>query len=286
MTVPTPEEILRFTIPDGHYDLTPERHARLLGYVHAPVLFSSAPGAEAHPVFAHLANQGGFGWTFEDFLHAVAAVAEDGVVIGSGTFDFNRPITVGGSYTVRSRIAAVERKQGRRLGSFDAITVAFDLVDAEDNLVVTMNEVYVVPRRSGAPVPAIDSTTLPGASPGDGIPIGPIEPDDITGLMGVMRDSNPIHGDRDFAIASGFRGLVNQAPANLAYLLNAMASERGGASDLKHAAFTFRDAVIEGDRLEVRLNPVAPDVVDAELVIIGGGVAVTCRAEFGLMPGT
>jgi acyl dehydratase len=271
----TPEEILGLTIPDGHYDLSPERHAQVMHFVRAPESFTSEPGDAAHPVFAHLANQCGMAWTFDDFLAAVGASAADGVVIGSGTFDFVRPITVGVDYTVRARFVDVQRRHGRRMGDFDAITVALELLDGTEG-VVTMHETYVVPR---GPAPDVEpGPPAPVAAAGDGYPVGPIDVADIVGLMRTMHDTNPIHDDRAVAVASGFRGIVNQAPANLAYIFNAMAIERGGLSDLRRVEFAFRDAVVEGDRLEVRLTD---DGRDGTLVIIDGGPAVTCRVEFG-----
>jgi pantothenate kinase/acyl dehydratase len=285
--VPSLDAILAITISDGSYDLDVARHAQLLRHIHAPAMFTSATGDVAHPVFAHLANQGGLGITFEDLMAAVGASAADGVVIGSGTFDFHRPITVGASYVVRASVIGVERKHGRRMGPFDAITLQFDLVDVDGRLVVTMTEVYIVPRRSAAASsPSAPTSVVAAASPAaGGYPVGPITGEDILGIVDVMGDTNPIHRDEAVAIASGFRGIVNQAPANLAYVLNAMAVERGNLDGLQHVAFTFRDAVIEGDRLDVLLTrDVAPDreVIAAELVIAGGSVAVLCRAEFEL----
>ena len=285
---PSLDAILAITIADGSYDLDVARHAALLRFVHAPAIFTSASGDVAHPVFAHLANQGGLGITFEDLLTAVGASAADGVVIGSGTFDFHRTITVGASYVVRASVIGVERKHGRRMGHFDAMTIQFDLVDSDGRLVVTMTEVYIIPRRSSlapveAPVSPSPAASASTAGSGGGYPVGPISGEDIFGIVEVMGDTNPIHRDEAVAIASGFRGIVNQAPANLAYVLNAMAVERGSLSDLRHVAFTFRDAVVEGDRLEVLLTrEVGPgrEVIAAELIIAGGSVAVLCRAEF------
>jgi acyl dehydratase len=271
--------ILDLEIPDGSYALTAERHARVLEYVHASELFSSDAGAPAHPVFAHLANQCGMGWTFDQFLDAIDASAADGVVIGGGVLDFNRPIVVGVGYTVRSRIIGVERKHGRRLGPFEAITLALDLVDGSD-VVVTMTETYIVPRLGGVePTPSDESDPLP-ATAERGDPLDPISRTDIIGLADVMGDTNPIHRDAAVAAASGFRGIVNQAPANLAYILNAMARHRGELSDLRRASFGFQDAVVEGDQVEVRLSQPAPDVIDGELLIVGTGAAAVCHAEF------
>lgn len=276
-SVPGLDVIRSLPIPDGSYELAPERHARVLGYLHAPSLFSSALGAHAHPVFAHLANQCGMGWTFDQFLDGVAATPDDGVVIGGGRFDFVAPITVGPTYTVRSRVTDVERKHGRRIGDFDAITVAFDLVDGE-SLVVTMHETYIVPRGRADAQAAATAPPPPESITDEG---RSITAEDITGLADAMGDTNPVHRDVGVARASGFRGLVNQAPANLAYVLNAIALERGDVSELRSASFAFRDAVIAGDRVEVSLeHDERRQVYDGELRVVGGGIALSCHAEF------
>jgi acyl dehydratase len=290
VSTPTPEQTLALEIPDGTYVLTADTHRRLLTHVHAPTTFATAVDGPAHPIFAHLATHCGMGWTFNEFLAAVKATPEDGVVFGGGTFTFNRPILIGHKYVIRSVMHDVTRKVGRRVGTFDAITVALDLIDVDqpDSPAVSTTETYIVPRHELTPATSAapeQGQPVPGWTESDGYLVGPITLEDIVGIMDVMEDTNPVHIDLELALASGYRGIVNQGPANLAFIFNAMAADRGTVTDLRHVAFTFRDTVTEGDRLEVRLNPVAsgsvpPATVEAELMIVGAGLGLSCRAEF------
>lgn len=291
MPVPTPSQTLALTIPDGKYTVAEDAHRRLLTYIHAPELFALKRGEAAHSIFAHLATHIGMGWTFNEFLAAVQATPGDGVVFGGGTFTYNQQILIGHSYVIKSVMHSVERKHGRRAGTFDAITVALDLIDVEGTgePAVSTTETYIVPRRTldsrpattaAAPIEPVESVST-GA-----YPVGPIALDDIVGIMDVMGDTNPVHIDLDLALASGYRGIVHQGPANLGFIFNAMAADRGTVTDIRHAAFTFRDTVTEGDRLEVRLTrpqvePEDRETLDGALVILGGDVALTCRAQFG-----
>ena len=283
---PTAAQILRQSIPDGKYELTERAHDLLLRCVHAPPSLAARTGEPAHPIFAHLATHCGMGWTFNDFLAHVGAVPADGVVFGGGTFTYHRPLVVGEAFTVRSAVREVRRKHGRRIGDFDAITIALELTGADGGTAVATTETYIVPRRTGSPpAPPAQAAQAPPAPAkqhpeSHGYQVGPIRREDIAGVMEVMQDTNPIHLDAELAVASGYRGPVNQGPANLAYVFNAMATDRGQVDDLRFAAFTFHDTVTEGDRLEVQLTA-DDESAEGRLYITGTGLAVTCRAEFG-----
>ncbi|MCE3550443.1 hypothetical protein LWC33_03110 [Pseudonocardia sp. RS11V-5] len=277
MTPPAPEEILALTIPDGAYEITEERHAGLLRHVHAPELFTTKDGGPAHPIFAHLSTNRGMGWDFPELLEQVGASPADGVVFGGGTFTFSELLTIGERYTIRARMQDVQRKQGRRIGTFDAITLALQVVAPDGAVPVRTTETYIVPRRSlGAPSPTPTTPTDPPPPGRFRMPVGPITREDIVGIMAVMQDTNPVHVDAELARAAGYRGPVHQGPANLAFVFNALATDRGTLADLRHAAFTFRDTVTEGDRLEVHL-----DQNRGRLEILGVGTALTCEVNFG-----
>lgn len=279
--VPAPEEILALSVPDGAYRVTEERHAGLLRHVHAPETFMTKDGGPAHPIFAHISTNRGMGWDFPELLAHVGASPADGVVFGGGTFAFTELLTIGVDYTIRARMQDVRRKHGRRLGAFDAITLALEVVAPDGAVPVRTTETYIVPRRSGTAEPR------PPASPAaaESVPpgrfrssVGPITREDIAGIMAVMDDTNPVHNDPEVARAAGYRGPVHQGPANLAFVFNAIAADRGTIADIRGAAFTFRETVTEGDRLEVHLDGTAP--VSGRLEILGAGTALICEVSF------
>ncbi len=75
--------------------------------------------------------------------------------------------------------------------------------------------------------------------------------------MQVMGDENPIHDDEALATALGFRGIVNQGPANLAYVANVLLDWCGNATAIRSMRFRFLDNVVPGDELEVRAKVTA-----------------------------
>jgi acyl dehydratase len=69
-------------------------------------------------------------------------------------------------------------------------------------------------------------------------------------IMGVMGDTNPIHQDEHLAASLGFRGVVNQGPANMAYIANMLMAWTGGPAGVRSLRFRFLDNVVPGDELE------------------------------------
>jgi acyl dehydratase len=87
----------------------------------------------------------------------------------------------------------------------------------------------------------------------DDYPVGGITRERMVAVMEVMGDLNPIHEDEELARRLGFRGIVNQGPANLAYVVNMLIDRLGvGAGQVKSLAFRFHDNVVPGDELIAR----------------------------------
>jgi acyl dehydratase len=84
-------------------------------------------------------------------------------------------------------------------------------------------------------------------------PVGEITRDRMVAVMEVMGDLNPIHEDEELARRLGFRGIVNQGPANLAYVVNMLMDRLGvDAGQVKLLDFRFHDNVVPGDALIAR----------------------------------
>ena len=282
-THPTDGALQGVRIPTGAYDLTVERNRTLVAHTFGDHHFESAPGAAAHPVMAHLASHCGKGWTFPEFLDRVGAKLSDGLVFAGGTFAFAKPLRSGASYSVEAVVEGVVRKTGRRAGTFDLVTVSHRLTDESGDEVATTTETILVPRsRAGS-----SSSASPGEhftpSPGGRVyEVGPVRLPDIVAIMDLMGDTNPVHVDRDLAVASGYRGVVNQGPANLAYVFTALADWRNDISHLRTAEFRFHDTVTEGDILRVHAPADIAVSTEADLVleIVGSGVASRVHVRF------
>lgn len=286
MTLAPPDELIStWAIPDGRYHLSEDRHRLMVAHTHGRAAFPTVSGGVAHPIFAHIATHCGKGWTFDQLLDNVRARPTDGVVFGGGTFAFQQPLRVGAEYVVTARITDVVRKHGRRIGAFDAITLTHTLWTTDSAEVVTTTESFIVPREPGGQVDGRGAAApAPARSLGGLVrDVGPVHVDDIAAIMDLMGDTNPVHLDAELAQRAGYRGPVNQGPANLAYVLAALTEWRGGdIADLTGAEFQFLDTVTAGDELRVHGPADVASARQAELhlEIAGTGPALACRVEF------
>ncbi|HSV77787.1 MAG TPA: MaoC/PaaZ C-terminal domain-containing protein [Ramlibacter sp.] len=83
----------------------------------------------------------------------------------------------------------------------------------------------------------------------------------IVDIMTVMDDCNPVHVDEELVKRLGLRGLVNQGPANLAYITNMLAAWTGDADCLRRFKVRFHVTVVPGDDLVAggKVTDIRPD---------------------------
>jgi len=89
------------------------------------------------------------------------------------------------------------------------------------------------------------------AKPGDSLPARPgpdIDKARIRRVMDVMDDVNPVHIDEELVRRMGLRGLVNQGPCNLAYIINMLVAWTGNPDCVKRMQVRFHNLVVPGDR--------------------------------------
>jgi acyl dehydratase len=108
--------------------------------------------------------------------------------------------------------------------------------------------------------------------PGEEIPpfvVDAVRLEDIHTIMDVMGDVNPVHIDEDLVRRLGLRGLVNQGPANLGYVVNMLLRWTGDPSAIRRLAFRFHSISSPGDQLQA--SGTVTDVSSAD-----GGSRVIC----------
>ena len=129
-------------LPPGTYRIEPDAHTQMTEAIHA----GNYNFDSAHPVYAHLAPHCGMGWRIDEFFDFVQFPMDGGALYGEGNLTYHKPIQVGVDYTVNGHINSAVRKQGKKTGTFDLVTLHLDLIDAAGDLVVTSIETYVLPR--------------------------------------------------------------------------------------------------------------------------------------------
>lgn len=96
------------------------------------------------------------------------------------------------------------------------------------------------------------TSTAMSVSVGDTLPVRAapdINKQRIIEIMDVMDDNNPVHIDEDLVARLGLRGLVNQGPANLAYITNMLAAWTGDPDCVRRFRVRFFVTVVPGDDL-------------------------------------
>lgn len=129
--------------PGGTYTLEPWRV-----WLVADCLGDDPYGDTPHPVLAWMASVGGMGMTFEDLFAWFGAKSSDGPMFGEHQTTMHQPLQTGATYQVSGRITSVDRKHGRRAGTFDIIGYELDLHDDAGAHVATCWNSLVLPRRS------------------------------------------------------------------------------------------------------------------------------------------
>jgi hypothetical protein len=82
----------------------------------------------------------------EVFASAGCSMTEDGPMLGGIEFELSRPIEVDRPYAATGRILSVERKTGRRTGTFDLMRLRVALSDAAGEAAAATTT-YVLPVR-------------------------------------------------------------------------------------------------------------------------------------------
>jgi hypothetical protein len=130
--------------PGGEYILFPWRV-----WLVADTLLDDPWDEVPHPVLAWMAGVAGMGITWDDLFGWFDARAADGPVFGEHETTLYMPLETGATYQVSGRIVSVDRKTGRRAGTFDVVGYELDLHRQGQHVARCYNSI-VFPRRAAA----------------------------------------------------------------------------------------------------------------------------------------
>lgn len=128
--------------PGGSYQIAPWR-----AWLVADTLLDDPWDDVPHPVLAWMAGVGGMGMTWDDLFAWFDASADGGPMFGEHHTTLHRPLESGATYTVSGRVVSVDRKVGRRAGTFDVVGYELDLHLADEHVARCYNSI-VFPRRA------------------------------------------------------------------------------------------------------------------------------------------
>ncbi|WP_293855056.1 hypothetical protein [uncultured Alsobacter sp.] len=138
---PSPESLVGRRLPGGTLVIAPTDDAALRG-----ILGSAAgPAGEAHPLFGFIGAMRGMGIDWHGFFALCGASADDGPMMGETDLDLRRPLATGQAYAVTATIVGFVRKEGRRTGPFDVVTLQVDIAD-ESGPVAVLRQSIILPR--------------------------------------------------------------------------------------------------------------------------------------------
>jgi hypothetical protein len=100
---------------------------RLMNRLWADSALGPDPAPYVHPVLVYFAAIEGSNLRIQDLFDLMEAPADSGVVMGEQKLTFRAPLEVEREYEVDGEVVDVVRKQGRRAGAFDVMTIVFRL---------------------------------------------------------------------------------------------------------------------------------------------------------------
>lgn len=142
MTTPGLEHLPGTELPAGSFMITPEEQERLVG-----ALGREATRDDPHPIWAYIATQRGIGIGVAELCELADFDVSDGPMLGSVELTYAAPIELGVEYTVTGEVVGIERKQGRKAGTFDILTFRERLLAPGGAEVASATNTFILPRR-------------------------------------------------------------------------------------------------------------------------------------------
>lgn len=142
-TTPGYEHLRGRPLPEGTFTITEDEQRRLTAAM-------GSPSDGAHPVWAYIAPQRGIGIGVAELGALADFDMRDGPMLGSVDMTYHRPMEVGVEYRVTGEVVDIERKHGRKTGTFDILTYRLRLIAPDGEEVVSATNAWILPRREAA----------------------------------------------------------------------------------------------------------------------------------------
>jgi hypothetical protein len=128
-------------LPAGSFTITPEEQERLVAALGRGV------AGDPHPIWAYIATQRGIGIGVAELCALADFDVNDGPMLGSVELVYSAPLELGVEYTVTGEVVGLERKHGRKAGTFDVLTFRERLLAPGGAEVASATNTFILPRR-------------------------------------------------------------------------------------------------------------------------------------------
>jgi hypothetical protein len=98
-----------------------------------------------HPVWTILGALRGMGIDLAD-VFALVDATEEGTLFGEAAFEQLRPLRSGVDYAVRGAVTDVVRREGRRAGLFDVLTLTLEIIQPDGEPAAVVTQAFIIPR--------------------------------------------------------------------------------------------------------------------------------------------
>lgn len=203
----------------------------------------------------------------------LARLEDHSVIHGEQTFTWRRPITAGSRLQVSGSVSRARPRGGVHF-------VGFDLEASDDKGEVLEGSSLFLISGESAPPSADPEREEPAPTDRGSPPEGWVGASraDLIRYAAATRDWNPIHWDHASAVAAGFPGVVVHGLLQASWIFAAASAGAVGGRPLATGRVRFRNPLLPGHPVAVRLE-VSEDMVLAAVLADEGTEYVTARIE-------
>jgi hypothetical protein len=146
LAVPGFEQLPGTVLSEGTFTITTQEADDLASAL------ESAPATDAgvHPIWAYIATQRGIDVSIAELCALADFDVEDGPMLGSVEIEYSQPLQADVPYRVTGEVVDLERKVGRKAGTFDLLTYRLALRAPDGSGVASCTNTFVLPRRDAA----------------------------------------------------------------------------------------------------------------------------------------
>jgi hypothetical protein len=132
-----------YRFPGGRYTL-PE----YVAWLWEDCILAEHDAGSAHPSLAYFVAMAGLGASIGDVMALLDGSPDSGVMFGENELELQATLRPGATYECAGEIVSVERKTGRRAGTFDKLTFRIDVHEPGGYaLVAVCTSSWIFPRR-------------------------------------------------------------------------------------------------------------------------------------------